>query len=227
MEVESKSKPETKKFIFRLLWLLVALVATISSFTDRFVAFGGDGKPFALFFTAWSVWIAFAVAIWAFVLTVSSLKENKIFFTVKFAADIMIIATFIVSAFVLPDKIWMKSYWTFGSTFKHFLLPIFTVLDSAFFDPAKSFKFWHPFAGVVAPVIYWTSVILRAVIHRNAQGGIIPSAEWNKYYPYGFTNLDNGHSLKGLCLLLLGIGIGLLGIGYLIVLINSKRKVKD
>lgn len=194
MESKVANKSKNKKFIFRLLWFLVALVATISSFTDRIVDFGGDDKPFALFFTAWSVWLSFVVAVWAFVLTVKSLKENKIFFLVKFAADIMIIATFIVSAF---------------------------------FDPAKTFKFWHPLAGVVAPVIYWTSVICRAVIHKNAQGGIIPSAEWDKYYPYRFTNLDNGHSLKGLCLLLLGIGLGLIGIGYLIVLINSKRKVED
>lgn len=110
MESKVANKSKNKKLIFRLLWFLVALVATISSFTDRIVDFGGDGKPFALFFTAWSVWLAFVVAIWAFVLTVKSLKENKIFFVIKFAADIMIIATFIVSAFVLPDKIWMKSY---------------------------------------------------------------------------------------------------------------------
>ncbi len=135
----------------------------------------------------------------------------------------MIVATFIVSAFVLPDKIWMRGYWTAGSIFKHFLLPILTVVDALCCTPRGSYRPWQPFAALLAPLCYWVCVIVRFVRFRSASGGSIPQALWDSYYPYGFTNLDQGVSLGGLCGLLGGILVGLILCGYLVLLLRRRK----
>ena len=78
--------------------------------------------------------------------------------------------------------------------------------------------------GIIIPVIYWTSVICRFVSARKNFGGRIPESLWFRYYPYGFTNIDSGHSLKGLVILLCGIGAGLILFGLLFVFADKKSK---
>lgn len=206
------------KKIFRICWLIIATVATILTFTDHLSVFNGDGHPVVLYFTTWSVWFAFAASI---VSIACSDKHWSI--VLKFCAIILMIATFVVSAFVLPEKIWTGSYWTLGGTFKHFLLPIITVADTCLFDE-KNYKVWFPFAGVTFPVIYWTVVICRAVMFKNANGGMIPVAIQGDYYPYGFTNLDAGHSLGGLIRLLIIIGVSLIAVGYIFYFFKREKK---
>lgn len=211
------------KRVFRIVWLVVAAVATILTFTDHIAAFNGDGHPVTLYFTTWSVWFSLASALCIFIVSEKKLVQNNAVMVLKFSANILMIATFVVSAFVLPDKIWMKDYWTLGSTFKHFLLPIITIADTCLFDE-KNYKVWFPFAGVVVPVIYWFLVILRAVTFRNANGGMIPVAIQDDYYPYGFTNLDANHTLGGLIRLLMIIGVSLIVVGYVFYFIKREKK---
>lgn len=207
-----------------LIWAFVACAASIFSITDHLSLFGGDGAPSALFFTSWSTWICTAVAY------VSLAKWNNQNYTfrfkfIKFTANIMAVATFIVSAFVLPEKIWMISYWTkAGGIFKHFLLPLLTIGFELFIDRKNKYSVIYSLYGIIIPIIYWTATILKFVCVRKNFGGRIPESLWYRYYPYGFTNIDNGHSLKGLVILLCGIGAGLIIFGLLFVLADKKSK---
>jgi len=203
------------KIIIRSIWVAIGLIATIFTLTDHVGFLGGDARPFTLFFTSWSVWLAVFAAIPSLISAIK--KDEKTpqwVILVKFCAIIMMIATFIVSAFVLPDKIWKASYWTLGSTFKHFLLPIITVADTVMYDEKDSYKVYYPFAALVVPLVYWAAVIIRFCVARNGMGGALPANLWDAYYPYGFTNVDNGHSVAGLIKLLAGILVGLVLIGY-------------
>ena len=124
---------KTIEKIYRIALLAVAIVATVLTITDHVASLG----PSTLYFTSWSVWIALVAAIGGLVITFKAPDETKglgrCLRVIKFSANIMVIATFIVSAFVLPNKIWMAGYWDLGSIFKHFLLPIMTVLDAVLF----------------------------------------------------------------------------------------------
>lgn len=209
------TKNSKAKLIIRCIWLAFALIATVFTLTDHVGFLGGDSKPFTLFFTSWSVWLATLAAGSALVSTLNKKERTPQWvLLVKFCAIIMMIATFVISAFVLPDKIWKASYWTWGSTFKHFLLPLITVADTAIYDEKGSYKIYYPFASLVVPLIYWTAVIGRFCTARTAAGGTIPESLWDAYYPYGFTNIDNGHSLTGLIRLLAIILVALVAIGY-------------
>ncbi len=212
------------KKIFRIFYFAVCLVATICTFMDHIAAFGGNGRPVTLFFTSWSVWLCFISSIFCFVFAMKEKDDSQNLVLLKFCADIMIIATFIVAGFVLPEKIWTSEYWTFGGAFKHFLVPVMTVLDSVFFDKRASYKIFYPFAGVVIPLIYWFVIILRICIKRNSLGGFLPEDLWDFYYPYGFTNFDNGHSLVSLILLLAGILAGLIAVGFLFLALKREKK---
>lgn len=207
-------KNEKAKLIFRIIWLFVGAFATVLTITDHAAVFGGNGIPTTLFFTTWSVWLAFAASIAAFIPTVKKQELSQWVILFKFCALIMIIATFIVAGFVLPNKFWNAGYWTLGGTMKHFLLPVLTILDTIFFDEKNSYKIYYPFAALVCPLIYWIIVITRVCISRRAMGGSIPQDRWDFYYPYGFTNFDNGHSLGGLIKILCFITIGLIAIGF-------------
>lgn len=143
----------------------------------------------------------------------------------NFCAAMMMVATFLIAAFVLPEKIWTAAYWKFGSAFKHFVLPIFTIGDEILF-PGKR-KIFFPFLGMVIPISWCFVIIPRAVSARASFGGSIPQDLWSQYYPYGFTNLDNGHSLKGLCLLFSAIGIGLILFGFLFLLLGKLKARKE
>lgn len=212
------------KIIFRSLWVIIALVATYLTFADHLVAIGGDGRPVTLFFTTWSVWFGALAALLCLFFSIKTDDEPAWVHYIKFTADLMLIATFIMSAFVLPEKIWMSSYWTLGGIFKHFLLPIFTVVDAFAFDKRGKYHISYPVTGLFVPLVFWASVIIRALMAKKANGGVISSELWDMYYPYGFTNLDNGHSLGGLCGLLAGIMFGLILIGYGLYLVKKEKK---
>ena len=219
---------------FRILWFLAALVSTVCTFTDHLKALGGDGRPVALFFTSWSVWISFAAATASLAFEIlqkakgvqnaKASDQGVLHSLLNFCAAMMMIATFLIAAFVLPEKIWTAAYWKFGSAFKHFVLPIFTIGDEILF-PGKR-KIFFPFLGMVIPISWCFVIIPRAVSARASFGGSIPQDLWSQYYPYGFTNLDNGHSLKGLCLLFSAIGIGLAVFGFLFLLLEKLKSGK-
>lgn len=211
-----------KKHKYSMIWACIACVASIFTITDHVKFFGGDGAPFTLFFTSWATWICTAVAYIS--LAKWRNEEYSFWFKIlKFTANIMAIATFIVSAFVLPEKIWMLSYWTnIGGIFKHFCLPLLTLAYEFFIDRKNKYNYAFSLYGVIFPIIYWACVIIRFVRARANFGGVIPSDFWIRYYPYGFTNIDNGHTLKGLILLLCGIGAGLIIFGLLFVIADKK-----
>ena len=217
--------------LYRIVLALVAVVATVTTFTDHVVAFGGDGNPAALYFTSWSVWLALISAILALVLSFNKKIDEKkgggrAIRLAKFSANIMVIATFIVAAFVLPSKIWTPDYWTFGGIFKHFLLPILTILDAFLFDTRHVLKVFDPILAVITSLLYWVIVVIRFMFARANLGGAISEEFWGQYYPYGFTNMDNGHSIGGLCGMLGGILVGLILIGYVYYIVDHKGKKK-
>lgn len=220
---------------FRILWFLAALVSFAFTFIDHVKSLGGDGRPVALFFTSWSAWISFAAATASLAFEIlqkakgvqnaKASDQTVLHSLLNFCAAIMMTATFLIAAFVLPDKIWTANYWTFGSTFKHFILPIFTIADEILF-PGKHKKNF-PLLGMVIPISWCFIIMRRALSARAFFGGAIPQDLWSQYYPYGFTNLDNGRSLKGLCLLFLGIGIGLAVFGFLFLLLGKLKARKE
>ncbi|MBO4604511.1 MAG: hypothetical protein J5657_04360 [Clostridiales bacterium] len=213
------------RLVYRSILLTVAVIAVVWSFLGY--------KPVALYFTNWSVWFAAAMTILTYAGTVMStakgneaILDNKAFRLLKFCAEVMIFATFVVSSFVLPDKLWTAGFWAPGSIFKHLLLPILYIGDGILCDKRNSYKVHYIFAALAAPVIYWTAVITRFVTYRNSMGGAIPEDQWSNYYPYGFTNIDNGHTLTFLILLLAGIAVGLAITGTVFYLLNKKKSEK-
>lgn len=213
------------ELIFRILAVCAAIGAIVMSFLGK--------QPILLFYTNWSVWFAAIMLILALTGTVLSyfkkderLLNNNFYMMFKFASVIMIFATFVISAFVLPEKIWTADYWTLGSIFKHFLLPIIAVVDALWLDRKNGYKLYYSFTAVVPPLIYWIVVIARFLIHRAAVGGHIPEEDWWLYYPYGFTNIDKSASLGGLIGLLGGILVGLIAIGIGLYFVNKRKEQK-
>ncbi len=219
------------QLIFRSLLLVVAGISLVTSFTIRNMASdGGAISPF-LYYTHWSCFLAELTIGASFLSTLIQVIKGKregnntYLPLLKFCSNIMIIATFVVAAFVLPDKIWTAGYWNFSSIFHHFLLPILVVLDSALFDRKRTYRVSYPFLGVVLPLIYWIVVITRFTIKRN--GGKIAENLWDYYYPYGFTNVDNTSSYGFLIGLLAGILVALIAIGFLYYAIDKLEKGED
>lgn len=218
------------QMIFRSALLLIAAISLILSFTDRNVASdGGQISPF-LYYTHWSCFLAELTVLASFLSTLAQLlrgkKEgsNTYLPLLKFCANIMIIATFVVAAFVLPDKIWTSGYWTFSGAIHHFVLPLLVVADSALFDRKRTYRVCYPFLGVVLPLLYWIVVIARFSIKRNSCGGAIPENLWDYFYPYGFTNVDKTSSYGFLIALLAGILAALIAIGFLYCFLDKLEK---
>lgn len=218
--------------ILKILWVVIAIVGTILSFVMPNLAKDNTVRSPFLFYTNWSVYFSLIVGITSLISIILQLikkKEsgnNELVPILKFSANIMIIATFIVSAFVLPDKIWKAEYWTLPSIFKHFLLPIITVLDAVLFDRKRSYRWSYPLIALIFPLIYWIALIIRIVVNGGGSTGI-PENMWDHYYPYGFTNLDKEGSmgLGGLIGLLAGIMVGLILIGYIFFVFDKLEKI--
>ena len=206
--------------IFRISWVLVGLVSVFLVFMDHLPQTGGDGRPFMLFFTSWSVFVSYFAVIFSLLREEPSAKVVSL----RFSAAIMSTTTFLISAFVIPEKIWTAGFWTFSSLFKHFLFPILTVSDFLIFTRRGAAKPFHPFLAVVLPVIYWLCVIPRFLLARRSFGGKIPEELQQNYYPYAFTNIDGGMSLSVLLLILFSILIFLVALGFFFrFLLNRKR----
>ncbi|MBO7451049.1 MAG: hypothetical protein J6U54_11860 [Clostridiales bacterium] len=209
------------RLVFRVILTIVAIVALILSFTGS--------SPVALYFTNWSVWFAAAMTFITIIGTFmsrsgnESVLDNGIYRLLKFAAEVMIFATFVVSSFVLPDKIWTSGFWTLGGAFKHCFLPLLFIADGILCDKRNSYKIGYVFFALVPPIAYWTAVIVRFVNYRNSIGGAIPEEQWDRYYPYGFTNIDDGHTLTFLICLLAGIAVALVITGFVFYALNRKR----
>lgn len=215
--------------LFKCFYVVIGITATVISFTMPNLTGKGEVRSPFMFYTNWSVWFVLITACLSFAVSIFWLCEkknisNQIIECLRFASLIMIIATFIISAFVLPDKIWKAGYWTVPSIFKHFLLPILTVIDYALYTRRGSLKLYFPFTALIVPLIYWNIIIARFLIKRGSLGGRIPEESWPFYYPYGFTNIDNGKSLGFLIGLLSGILVGLVAIGYALYFLKKERQ---
>jgi len=221
-----RNKNILAQVIYRAVWAIVGIIATVFTFTDHVsVEHGGDGISSALFFTSWSVWLATVVAIVVFVTTLIKFIKgeregyNTAIPCVKFAANIMIIATFIVGGIVLK-QFFDKP----GSVFKHFLLPIVTVVDCVLFDQKNKFRIAYPFTGVIIPLLYWIIVLARLAIAEGA--GKVTALNVMYYCPYGFTRVGNITGLEykgwgGLIGMLAGILVGLIIIGFIFWVVDK------
>ncbi len=227
---------KTKKYIFSLIFklpiLILGILGSYNTFSERIPALGGDGRPVALFFTSWTAWICTLSVLISIILTILVLTKkvknvyNKWFIVIKLSADTMAIVTFLIAAFVLPDRIWLRSYWTYGWTIKHFLLPILTVADTFLFFDGK-ITWWQPICASIPMLMYGIYMIPRLLIFRAKSGGHIPETEWQNYYPYAFTNIDkNGGSPLLFFALILGLAVLMIGLSYIYYLILKKRNKK-
>lgn len=221
------------QLIFRSVLLVVAVISLVTSFTILNKASdGGSISPF-LYYTHWSCFLAEFTIGASFISTLMQFIKGKRegnntwLPLLKYCSNIMIIATFVVAAFVLPDKIWTVGYWNFSSIIHHFLMPILVVVDSALFDRKRTYRVSYPFLGVVLPLIYWIVVITRFTIKRNASGGHIAENLWDYYYPYGFTNMDKSSSYGFLIGLLAGILVALIAIGFAYWALDKLEKGED
>ncbi len=218
------------QLFFRSISLVVAITSLVLSFVSlNRASDGGSISPF-LYYTHWSCFLAEFTIGASFISTlVQFIKgkregNNTYLPLLKYCSNIMIIATFVVAAFVLPDKIWTSGYWTFSGAVHHFIMPILVVIDSALFDRKRTYRISYPFLGVVLPLLYWAVIIIRFSIKRNSCGGSIPENLWDYYYPYGFTNIDKSSSYGFLIGLLAGILVALILIGFLYCLLNKLEK---
>ena len=211
----------TGRLVFRIILTLVAIVAFILGFRGT--------KPIALYFTNWSVWYAGTMTFITMIGTLMSrsgndkILDNGIYRFFKFSAQVMIFATFVVSSFVLPDKIWTSGFWTLNGAFKHCFLPLMYIADGILCDKRNSYKIGYIFFGLIPPISYWVILVTRFVNYRNSIGGAIPESEWYRYYPYGFCNIDNGHTLTFLICLLAGIAVALILTGFVFYALNRKK----
>jgi hypothetical protein len=209
------------QLIYRIAEEAIVLVALILAFTDNAEHIG---RTF-LYYTNWSVILALVAVTALLVQTAMAFARGEREGAVdapwavllKLSADITVIATFIVGGFVLG-----QFADTTGHLFRHLFVPIMVVLDTVLFMPRNSFKVFYPLISVIPSLLYWTIVVIRALIARGATG--IAEADWANYYPYGFTNFDNGHSVGGLIGMLAGILVGLILIGYVFYALDKLHK---
>ena len=213
----------------RLIYRIFLALIAVGSFIYSFLGF----KPVMLYYTNWSAWFAIIMTFLTLIGTCMSyfskderLLDNGVYKLFKFGAAVMIFATFVVSAFVLPDKIWTSGFWRPGSTFKHFLLPVFYIADGILCDKRNSYKFSYAFTSLVIPIMYWVVLILRFMNYRKTCGGAIPEDQWFRYYPYGFCNIDDGHTLTFLICLLAGIAVALVLTGTVFYFLNKRKAHK-
>lgn len=222
MKLKSDYKSQ---LIFRSIVLAFGLVAFIFAVNEPRVA---------LYYTNWSCYFGFLAILLGEIGTCialfrknDKLLDNLVYKMIKVSSTVMIIATFIVAAFVLPTKIWTIGYWNNpGSIFKHFCFPILLTLDTILCDKPCSYKFWFAFTNPVPPLLYWVIIIARFMTARNSFGGHIPEEQWGNYYPYGFTNIDKSASLGGLIGLLAGILVAMIGMGIGLYFLNKRIGVK-
>lgn len=217
---------------FRIILFVVCLLGVINTLQVRLPSLGGDGKPLFLHFTTWTAWLCCLCALIGLVFNIIALASKKDLFNTSFyrclklATDAMAIVTFIIAAFVLPERIWTAAYWTYGWTIKHFLIPVLTVLETILFFKS-TIKWWEPLLASVPMLLYGCYMIPRVLICRAQHGGHIPEALWPNYYPYGFTNIDkNGGSPILFFVLILGLAALMIGVAYIYYAINKKASKK-
>jgi hypothetical protein len=214
-------KNRTLQLVYRIAEEAIVLVALILAFTDNAEHIG---RTF-LYYTNWSVILAFVAVTAQLVLTAipfirgerTGAVEEPWAIVLKFCADITVIATFIVGGFVLG-----QFADTVGHLFRHLFVPLIVVFDTVLFMQRRSLKVFYPLISVIPSLLYWAIIVIRALIARG--GTAIAEAEWANYYPYNFTNFDNGHSVGGLVGMLAGILVGLLLIAYLFYALDKLHK---
>ncbi len=218
---------------FRIILFVVCLLGVINTLQVRLPALGGDGKPLFLHFTTWTAWLCCLSVLVGLVFNIialagkKNLLDSSVYRVVKLCADSMAIVTFIIAAFVLPEKIWTAEYWTYGWIIKHFLIPVLTVLETVFFFKS-TIKWWEPLLASLPMLLYGSYMIPHVLICRAQHGGHIPEELWGNFYPYGFTNIDkNGGSPILFFALILGLAALMIGVAYIYYAIYKKKNKKN
>lgn len=210
------------KLLYRFILTVVAIISSVISFTYLSVDVNGIKISPTLYYTNWSVWLVTLTSIIYLCLTyfeVVNKKEldNTFFEAIYFSSTVTILPTLILPAFAAPEKIWTVGYWTLGSIFKHFLLPMLFLIDAFLYVPKNKFKNYFPFVSWIPAFLYWFIIILRIIIARNYYQGYIPLNLQEHYYPYEQMNFEKGVTLTNLLMIiaLIGTAITLFGYGFL------------
>lgn len=220
-----------KLIVFRLVWLIVAIGATAFTITDGLRITDENGLPARLFFTSWSVWLGFAVAVFHFAATIEAAvhEKNAIDYplpAITFCSDCML---FITAFVIMLGCIFFASqvrFFTVGGFFKHVLLPLVAIADALCFAPESAFKKRFIPLSAVFPLGYWAVMVMRAFVLRNRFGGAVPSEMQSFCYPYPFMNADNGWGLSRLTLALAGFCAALIAFGFVLCAVSHRRKGK-
>ena len=215
----SMEKQSKFKLYYRISLVLIAVVSVLFTIVDR-------GRRTLIYYTTWSVWFSSLTSFCALTRTIYGKEEDRAYELLKFCSTVMITATFVMSCFSLPDKIWERAWWTAGSTFKHFLLPVAVIFDQIAFTKKGSYKKFYPIASMLAPFAYWTAVLSRIFIARAYYGGAIPLYKAYDYYPYPFLYLDGGVSVAFVFTFLGVIAVCLFLLSILAVKINCRYSIE-
>lgn len=219
-----------KLVIFRLFWLLVAVLSSAFAFTDWF-GYTGGGLPAYIFFTSWSVWAGLVVAVAHTAAAVyAAINEKKAVDypipAITFCSDCML---FITAFVIMLGCIFFSAqvkFFTVSGFFKHVLLPAFAIADAFLFAPGTAFSKRLVFRSLVFPLGYWIAMIVRIVVIRSGCGGSVPREKWSFCYPYPFMNIDNGWSFLRLSIALSSFCAAMIAFGLLLVFVTHRRKGK-
>lgn len=220
----------TFKLCYRLLLAIIAIISTIISFTHYGIDVNGIKISPTLYYTNWSVWLVTLSCVIYLYLSYEEVikkrdKDNILFEAIYFSSVITILPTLILPAFAAPEKIWTAGYWTLGSIFKHFLLPMLFLIDAFLYAPKNKFKNYFPFISWIPSFFYWSIIIIRIIITRNYYAGYIPLYLQEHYYPYEQINFERGVSLKNLIMILALIGVAITLFGYGVIWLKKDRDI--
>ena len=198
------------KFIYKLILLLIAIIATVFSIID-YVYFE---TPFLYYYDTWSTWLlSFSILLsfieisYLFFLHIDK-GFNKDFHLFRFMSFIMIIPSMVLTI--------KYSYYSFGSIIRNIILPIAFIIDSILFESRRKIRISYIFLSLIFPILFWVLYFLIVYSHKaTLEGGVIPEGEWVTYYPYQMFNLDNGVNFTDVLLKLLLI----LGVLFIISII--------
>lgn len=220
----------SKRLTFHWFWLLTAVVSASFTFTD-WAGITGDGRPAYAFFTSWAVWSGFVVAIAHASAAVCDETEGKA--ERSYPAPLLTFcsccALFITAFVILLGCVFFSSkvrFFTTSGIFKHAILPFFAVVDALVNAPKGAFKKAYVAFSFVLPIAYWIATVSRMAAARARFGGAIPPSLRGAYYPYPFTNLDEGWTYLTLALALAFFAAVSIVFAVRLVRGNQRRKGK-
>lgn len=207
------------KFLLRLFVVILSIISLVFMFIQNNHAL--------LYLHTWTLMVNIIVYIPLFLFSARKLFQNKDYETceinlIYFCTVMLNLLTFVLGAFFMEEKFWMKEFYTFSNVVAIIVLPIYIILEFAFLIDKGLYRFYFVLASLIAPLIYFLVIIIRFLIVRGNEA--IISIYWNQYYPYVFLNLDNVNiAIFIVSLLCIFLGLASMAFGCFI----SKRKTYE